>query len=113
MGISTYNIATEGVNAGNTYAIASLGYNFDVEIIPIPPTPVPPIEDFVGPGGVVSQQTPPKEERYYRNIIRVSVEIDGVRYTDEKMVEDITVDVNKLKLDVIGDVDRPRISIQL
>lgn len=106
-----YQLATQGINSNNTYTIATLGYNFQVEIIPIPPTPVEPPQDFIPPSGIFAPQV--EEERYYRNKIRVSVEIDGTTYTEEKLVEDVEVDINNVKLAVTSLEDKPKIKISI
>lgn len=103
-----YQLATNGVNSKNTYTIATAGYNFNVEIIPIPPTPIPP-QEFIPPSGIFSQQE--DDKRYYKNIIKVSVEIDGIVYTQDKLIEDVEVSADDIKLSITRHEDKPIINI--
>jgi hypothetical protein len=85
--IDTYQIATIGQNSYNTFTLASNGILVDVEIVDLPPIVVPPVEEPISGGGV-STWTGKEERKKTRKKIIVTATINGVKYKQEKIVED-------------------------
>lgn len=104
----TYILATEGINSSSTFSIATRGYTFDVFVTPIvPPIPVPPRAG--GSAGVDLGK--PEEE--YKNLVKVIVTIAGVKYEEEVMTTLATVNASNVHIDVVGDEEKPKISVQV
>lgn len=90
--IDTYQIATCGQNSYNTFTLASNGILVDVEIVDLPPIIIPPVPDVAGGGD--STWTGTKETKKTRKKIIVTATVNGVKYVEEKIVE------NKPKLSI-------------
>ena len=85
--IDTYQIATIGQNSRNTFTLASNGILVDVEIVDLPPIVVPP-QEIVGGGGDTAWPGQKEVKKKYRKKIIVTATINGVKYKEEKIVED-------------------------
>lgn len=132
--VDTYSIATFGINTKNTYTISVLGYNLQVKIDDITPTPPP-----ISSGGFISSglsnvirrrernkqvdkktvntnvEKPPIKPTVERTKkITVCVTINGVEYCKAELIKtkpNITID----DVDVIinDKTPKPKITIKL
>ena len=109
--IDPYQIATCGQNSQNTFTLASNGILVDVFIDDLPPVVViPPSHGGIMPG----QEWPREEEIIQRKKITVVATVDGKKYTETLIVEDMpNLSVKNVGVNVLPNDDKPIITISI
>jgi len=109
--IDPYEVATCGQNLTNTFTLASNGILVDVFIFDLPDVVVPP---DTGGGIIPGQEWPQEEKTIKRKKICVVATIDGKKYEQCVVVEDMpNLKVEDIGVDVNTDDEKPKIKVSI